>query len=112
MTLYRVHKTLAIKDQRVPRGSLVPLTFPHDTIARLIEHGAISVAETPPLAILPGWEQYLETAGRGGLKTAGDFLESDNAALSSLFNLDCAIIQRMKDALIRDWLTIPEPKRG
>ena len=109
MTYYRVLCDLAFKNGTLHRGSIHRLKLSPDLINTHLRYGNISEVSTPPLNILPGWEDRAVKLKPLEVFTVADLftvIEDDPEPLARLFEIDLSDVLQWRKELERDWLTV------
>lgn len=104
MPMYRIHKNLAVGEKVIPRGSLTPLGLSSDKIDKLIEVGAISRVQSPPLAVLPGWSTRANRLEPLGILDVEQFLDADPAVIAKHLKVKPATVQQWREDMV-EWIT-------
>ncbi len=73
----------------------------------LLNKGAIAEISTPPLEILPGWEEKAEVFKEVGIETIGDLVTADVEEVAQELHVPAEGIQEAADEA-RDWMTVKE----
>jgi hypothetical protein len=111
MPLYHLHAALNTTHGKLPKHSTSTLTMlKTSAVDILLRQGVISIAETPPLAILPGYEALAETLAAYSVVTIADFiimLENAPGDLARILNTDVATLENHRAALESNWLSLP-----
>ena len=109
MPYYRILNNLAMGEGHIPRGTIHRLRLSTGKINRLIEVGAISQVSTPPLAILPDWEERASRLKSLEIITIEDLFEAlDDVPeqVAQLFETQVEVVLQWRIELERDWLTL------
>lgn len=110
MALYRTLRSLNHHGKRIERDRVLILTWPPETIDKLIEVGSLARVSPPPLTELPGWKTRAGKLVSHDILDAGQFLEAEEAKLARALRNRPETIRRLKAEVIR-WLQ-PEREEG
>jgi len=111
--IYRVLKPLSKGFNKVIKaGQVIDLNWlDSEQLAKLVQVGAISRLQAPPLHKLPGWTARSKRLRKAGFDGVEAFLEADDEQLAEAMNLKARTVRRWKEELTIRYLVIPEEWR-
>jgi len=112
MATYRICRRLTVKHgQMLEPGSMSSLDWLDEHgLEVLTERGVISRVQSPPLAVLPGWQtraRKIKEVTGDKIENAEQFLEGDDKTLSELMGVQVRTIKKWKKEVL-GWLTIEQ----
>ena len=110
MALYRTLRSLNHDGTRVLRDQVLTLTWPQETIDKLIEVGVLAHVSPPPLTELPGWGARAKKLTAQDITDADQFLEADDSSLAKALRVKPVTVKRLKQEVTR-WLQ-PDQDEG
>jgi len=86
------------------KGTLHSLDFlTPKTVAILLEHDRIAEWQSPPLAVLPGWERKAKVFAEAAVITVSDLLEADKDGLSEQLEIPATTLDQCLEE-VEDWI--------
>jgi len=86
--LYRVLDDISDGKRTFSRGTISPLKGVTPAgIVTLLERGIIASVRSPPLRVIPGWEQRAELLKTQGITTVEDLVEADLGEVSEALDV-------------------------
>ena len=81
--LYRLHDNISTGREVFPKGSISKLSrVSEEGVKTLLEKETISVVKSPPLSVIPGWDDRVEQLAELGYNYVADVLGEDLDELS------------------------------
>lgn len=112
MTLYRARVAISLGERVLTAGSLVmPGVLSARATDRLIRRGVLAQVQTPPLAVLPGWQHRSKRLLALGIVDAEQALLADVDEVARHCGVSPGLVVRWQAELIR-WLAPPSPPGG
>ncbi len=113
MSLYRVLEPLSKRETVYRPGQVLRLEWlKPEQVEILVQKGAVSRLQPPPLHVLPGWKLRAAKLQKQGVTNVEQFLEMDSEELAGRMEVQPKTIEGWK-AEAWTWLVIPEPiERG
>lgn len=109
MSMYRFLKNVTNGNEIIERGAIGRAPFSADTIAKLIEVGAIAPIATPPLSVLPGWEtRSNRLEQRLNILTIEQFLEADDDEIARVMRKSAQVVSEWKQDVV-EWMKAKRP---
>ena len=112
MALYRALSNLNIgKDKVIHKG----VVFPEErmrpqVLQRLVKLGRVSRCNTPPMEVLPGWDERSKKLYELGIVTVEEFFKVENQDLAEILGVKAEKIGFLKEEAL-DWLKAPQKSR-
>lgn len=94
--------------QVIPAGTLDELKrVSGGALEILLDREVVTEAQSPPLRILPGWEERAEKLEEVGIETISDLVTADVEEVAKELDVPAEGIQEAADEA-RDWMTVEE----
>lgn len=109
MPYYRLLTNLSMGNTILRHGAIQQLNLSQRKLNGLVERGAISQISTPPLEILPGWEERAARLKSQNIQTIEDLftvLDDTPETIARLFEMETSDVLQWRKELERDWLSI------
>ncbi len=92
----------------IPEGTMSELKkVSGNALEILLDRDVITEVQTPPLEILPGWEERAVQLKEVGIETIGDLVTADIENVAEELNVPAEGIQEAADEA-RDWMEVEE----